>query len=314
MELRQLRSLVTISEVGSISLAAERLCLSPPAIHKQLKILESDLGLPLYEKIGRRLQLTPPAVVLLPYFKDMLAQYDSAFSALQEWKGVKRGLLRIGTGPSVYVLPAILKEFRHAHPHIEVFVETGNTPVLLEDLTKGSLDLVLVVSPDLTEQQDYYVELTWDFEMVLVSHLRRPPRRPHLAQLKKSPFILFRKGSRMQEPIDRYFAKHGFNPKVSMRLDSSELIKRMVRAGFGIAMLPRWVVDSEIKDGSLTVVHQAEPPLYSKLALVRRKLGYVPKPVSAFVDTAKALDAARLRLLMLHKEGAVSSRTPAQSA
>lgn len=99
-----------------------------------------------------------------------------------------------------------------------------------------------------------------------------------------------------------------------MRLDSSELIKRMVRAGFGIAMLPRWVVDSEIKDGSLTVVHQAEPPLYSKLALVRRKLGYVPKPVSAFVDTAKALDAARLRLLMLHKEGAVSSRTPAQSA
>src|SRR5260370_7630515 len=105
MELRQLRSLVTISELGSISLAAEHLHLSPPAIHKQLKGLEIDLGVPLYEKIGRQLQLTQPAEVVLPYLKDILAQYDSALSALQEWNRSKRVPDPISTVLSTYRLP-----------------------------------------------------------------------------------------------------------------------------------------------------------------------------------------------------------------
>src|SRR5260370_7489763 len=99
MELRQLRSLVTISELGSISLAAQHLHLSPPAIHKQLKGLEIDLGVPLYEKIGRQLQLTQPAEVVLPYLKDILAQYDSALSPLQECKGLNPALVPIAPVP-----------------------------------------------------------------------------------------------------------------------------------------------------------------------------------------------------------------------
>lgn len=296
MELKEVRSLLKVSEVGSISLAAEHLHLSPPAVHKQLKVLEADLGVPLYEKVGRRLQLTAPAEVLLPYLKDMLAQYDSALSALDELKNGKRGLVRIGTGPTSYILPAMLNRFRRTHPGIEVFVETGNTPVLLEDLAKGSLDLALLVSTDLIEEQLFSVETTWDFEMVLVSHLRLVSRRPRLRDLKKFPFILFRKGSRMQEPIDRYFAAHGFEPKVSMRLDSSDIIKRMVRAGLGVSVLPLFAVSQDIKEGHLKVITQAESPLHSKLALVRRKLSYTPRAVQAFIATARDFDCRRMRL------------------
>ena len=78
VELSELRTLVVLSELGKLSLAAEHLHLSPPAIHKQLKKLEEELGVPLYEKTGRRLQLTQPAEVLLSYLKDMLAQLHSA--------------------------------------------------------------------------------------------------------------------------------------------------------------------------------------------------------------------------------------------
>ena len=74
MELNELRTLVALSELGRLSLAAEHLHLSPPAVHKQLKKLEEELVVPLYEKIGRRLQLTQPGEVLLPYLKDMLVQ------------------------------------------------------------------------------------------------------------------------------------------------------------------------------------------------------------------------------------------------
>jgi len=195
VEFNQLRSLLAVSELSSISLAADHLHLSPPAIHKQLKLLESELGVQLYEKVGRSLHLTQAAEVLLPYLKDMLAQYDSAISAIAEWKGAKRGLVRVGTDPTSYVLPTIRKHFRRTNPGIDVLVETGNTPVLLEDLSRGALDLALLVSGDLSEAQDFSVETTWDFELVVVSHLKHPPRRPHLRELAKYPFILFRKGS-----------------------------------------------------------------------------------------------------------------------
>lgn len=311
MELKELRSLVAVSEVGSISLAAAQLHLSPPAIHKQLKILEAELGVRLYEKIGRRLQLTQAAEVLLPYLKDLLAQYDSALSALEEWKGMKRGLVRIGTGPTSYVLPIILKKFRRVNPHVELLVETGNTPVLLEDLSRGSLDLALVVSADLMEARDFSVEASWDFELVLVSHQRHPPRLPRLADLKHLPFILFRKGSRMEEPIDRYFAAHGFDPKVVMRFDNAEFIKAMVRTGLGMSVLPLWVVDKDVKEGRLSMIRQAEPPLYSKIALVRRRTSYVPRSVQAFIATARNLEVRHFRLLTAPVRQAAADSTKA---
>ena len=89
VELKELRSLVALSELGNISLVGERLHLSAPAIHKQLKLLEAELGLKLYERLGKQLRVTQAAAVLLPYFQDILIQYDSALTALEEWKGLK---------------------------------------------------------------------------------------------------------------------------------------------------------------------------------------------------------------------------------
>jgi DNA-binding transcriptional LysR family regulator len=297
VELRELRSLVALSELGSISVAAERLHLSPPAIHKQLKTLESELGVPLYAKAGRRLQLTQAAEVLLPYVRDLLAQHESALSALEEWKGMKRGLVRIGAGPSAYILGAILKKFRRAFPGVDVLVETGNTPVLLEGLNRGTLDLALVVSADLVEKRDYCVEMSWDFELVMVSHQRQTASRPRLADLKNLRFILFRKGTRMQEPIDHYFAANGFEPNVIMRFDNSEFAHSMVRAGLGVSLLPLWVVHRDLKEKRLSPIHHSGPPLYSKIALVRRKASFVPRPVQAFVSTARSLEPKSLRQL-----------------
>ncbi len=297
MELKEVRSLVTLAELGSISLTAERLHLSAPAIHKQLKTLEADLGVPVYERVGRRLELTQAAEILIPYLKEILAQYDSALTAIEEWKGVKRGVLRIGTGPSSYVVPNILKRFRRAYPRIEVVLETGNTPVLLEGLSRGSLDVALLVSPDLTEGPEFSIEASWDFELVLVSHGRLTQRRPPLASLRHHRFILFRKGSRMEESVDRYFAAHHFEPNVAMRIDNAESIKGLVKAGVGLALLPLWVVSKDVREGELHIIRQAEPPLYSKIALVRRKSMYVPQPVQAFIETARQLGRKDLRLL-----------------
>lgn len=300
LEIKELRSLVALSELGSISLAAAQLHLSPPAIHKQLKVLESELGVVLYEKVGRGLQLTQAADLILPYARELLAQYDSARAALEEWKGMKRGAVRVGTGASAYVLPAILKKFRRQYPAIEVLVETGNTPVLLDGLNRGSLDVALLVSTDLVEKDANCVEASWDFELVMVCHQRQPAARLRLADLHQHRFILFRKGSRMQQPIDRWFAAHNFQPNVIMRFDNAEFMRSMVRSGMGVSLLPFWVVQRDIKERRLTLLRTAEPAPRSKIALVRRKSAFVARPVQAFIDSARHLDARDLRLLISH--------------
>lgn len=289
-----MRSLLTLAELGSISQTGTKLHLSPGAIHKQIKVLETELGVRLYEKVGRHLQMTQAADILMPYYRDMLAQNDSAIAAMEEWNGLGSGVVRVGSGPSSYMLPAILKKFREANPAVDILVETGNTPVLMDELRKGSLDLAFIVSTDLVEEPDWCVESHWQFQMLLVSHERCALKRPRIAALKHLRFILFRKGSRMQSPIDRYFAAHGLEPNVIMRFDSTDFIRNMVRTGLGVSMLPSWVVDKDVKDGQLHIIRQAEPPLCSNIALIRRKSSFVPRAVLAFIETARRLDLKTL--------------------
>lgn len=120
--------------------------------------------------------------------------------------------------------------------------------------------------------------------MVLVSHLRHAPRQCRLDDLRKLPFILFQQGSRLGNLVDRYFAEMDFQPRVIMRFDNAEAIKAMIRTGLGISMLPLWAVDAELKKRVLAPIRQQERPLLSNIALVSRKLGYVPASVQAFTN------------------------------
>lgn len=290
MELRGLRSLVALAELGSIRRTAEKLNLSPAAIHTQLKVLESEMGVRLYEKVGRQLRLTQVAELLLPQIKTLLAQYDSIVSVLNEWKGLKRGLIRIGAGPTVssYILPSLLEEFRRMFPDVKLLVETGMTPPLIENLSNGSLDLILLVASEYLEQSNLSIKATWDFEIVIVSGQRQIPRRCSITELRQLPFILHKKGSVFENLIDRYFAEVGFRPQdVIMRFDNAEAIKAMIRSGLGISMLPAWTVEQELKDKTLLLVRQNESPLFAKIALVTRKVSHLPQPVGAFIKVAR---------------------------
>lgn len=286
MEFRELRSLATVADLGSITQAAEKLHLTPPAIHKQLRCLEAELGVRLYENIGHRLRLTQAAEIILPHSRDLLAEHQAVIAAMDEWRGLKRGIVRIGAGPatSVYLLPGLLRKYRRAFPKVDIFVETGNSPALIEKLEDGSLDLALLASSSLPEEPNLSVERSWDTEFVFVSSLEHVPRRCRIAELKKFPFILFRKGSRMQDAIDRYFAEMDFHPKVIMTFDNADAIKAMIRAGLGVTLLPFWIVEADVRKRVIAMIHQRERPLFSRFDLLRRKSSYIPKPVASFIE------------------------------
>ncbi|MCL4402059.1 MAG: LysR family transcriptional regulator, partial [Acidobacteria bacterium] len=191
MELREVRSLVLLADLGSIQRVAGAVHLSPPSVHKHLKTLEEQLGVPLYERDGRSLKLTEAAETILPYLQQIVAEHDTALRVLDEWKGVKRGLVRIGAGQIVgtYLVPRVLERFLARYPGVNASIQTAPVRTLVERLAAGAIDLALLAVPELHEEPhlstgDYEVVCdVVDLSMVLVSGAPRSPRRCPMSSL-----------------------------------------------------------------------------------------------------------------------------------
>jgi DNA-binding transcriptional LysR family regulator len=200
--------------------------------------------------------------------------------------------VRIGAGPtfSSYMLPLLLEDFRKRCPDIEVIVEAGHTTQFQDELDRGALDVAFLVV-DQPLPSHVVLEASWEFEIPLVVGAQRAcPRRCFLRRLKDQPFILYRQGSLFEGVIDRYFNSFGFQPRVTMRLDNADPIKAMIRSGFGISLLPSWVVTRELREGSIELIRQREQPLKSRIGMMRRRSAYVPHSVRAFLDLARKWD------------------------
>lgn len=290
MELREIRSFVVLSDLQNITRAAEVLHLSPAAVHKQIKMLEQELGARLYEKAGRRLRLTQAGETLLPFARDLMARYRETVSAFEEWKEAKRGVLRLGSGAgiSVIVLPRLLSTFRSSYPDIEVTVDTGSTASLIHALGEAALDAAMFVAPDVMDASGPDIVAAWSYRIVAVAAREFGGGEWTAGDLQGQPFVLFKEGSQIERAIDAHFLRLGVRPRVVMRFDHAEAIKSMVRIGVGIGMLPRWSVSAELASGELVEVKVADAaPLKSRIVLAVRRGGILPPAVRGLIEIAR---------------------------
>src|ERR1700733_10241361 len=178
MELREMKSLIALSECGSIRDAALHCNLCPAAVHKHLKTLESEFGVPIYRKRNGRLVLSEAGQVLLPFLREIFLRYESAFTAVEGWKDAKRGLVRVGAGPtfSSYLLPTLLKQFRRRFPKVDVFIETGDSDHLMSRLRSGALDLAFDLASAALEDESLEQVAVWESQAGFVSALPKLPR------------------------------------------------------------------------------------------------------------------------------------------
>ena len=130
--------------------------LEPPAVHKHLKTIGDEIGVRIYAKRGGRLELTDAGRLLLPFARGILVQHEAAAAAVKEWRDARRGVVRVGGGPSFssYLPPTLRKRYRHRFPNVDVFVETATGDHLLERLLAGQLDLIFdLASPAAATQE-----------------------------------------------------------------------------------------------------------------------------------------------------------------
>lgn len=274
MHFQQLAYFVAVAEARHFTRAAETVHVSQPSLSQQIKALENELGAELFSRARGNIALTDAGKALLPLARRILADADTARHEVQELVQLRRGRIRLGATPSVCtgLLPDVLRAFHGAHPGIQLLIEEGGSHDLVRQLARGALDLALLVlplpaaSPALTT-----VELLHEDLVVVSSAFRPAPGRKgsvHVADLENEPLVMFRHGYDLRELTVAACRAEGFEPSFTVEGGEMDAVLGFVRAGLGIAVVPRMVAVRAGQD--LRTTPLASPGLRRTIALAHR--------------------------------------------
>jgi LysR family transcriptional regulator, low CO2-responsive transcriptional regulator len=263
LTVRQLEVLAAVGRVGSVTAAAEALHLTQPAVSMQLRQLEQQLELTMFETVGRRLQITEPGKELVRLASELLARLDDLEHTARSLRGVGHGRVRLGVvSTAKYFAPRLLAQFLKMHAGLEFKLTIHNRAEIIDQLQSYSIDLGIMGQPP----EGLHLEGTAFAPNPLVaiaapSHALSLRRELRPGDLADQPFIVREPGSGTRSAMDRYFADHEVKVRQVMEADSNETIKQAVMAGIGLGFLSLQTVRPELAAGRIAVLDVFGLPL-----------------------------------------------------
>jgi DNA-binding transcriptional LysR family regulator len=263
---RQMRVFAEVARLGSVQRAAEALHLTPPAVSMQIKEVERQVGLPLFDRAGRRLSLSTAGEYFLVYARRLLATLKEADDAMARFKRVESGLLTIGMVSSAkYFLPQLLARFHTEHPAIEVRLRLGSREQLVAMMQANEADLSIMGRPP--KDSPHRAEPFAMHPHVLVTAPNHPfATAEHVAAaaLAREPFIVREPGSGTRAALEEYLDNFRLKPVFVMEMNSTEAIKQAVMAGMGVSLISLHTIGLEWRNGLIAA------PKVEGLPLMRR--------------------------------------------
>ena len=284
MELRHLLYFTTVAQRLNFSRAADELHVAQPAISQQIKVLQRELGVQLFDRVGGKVALTQAGEALLPHANRILAAVETARHVVTELGTLTRGTASLGAPPTVsgQLLPALLARFKRTYPGLEVTLREAGTERLLKLIEAGELDLAIVVTdrlPAVVEQQPFLQE-----HYVLAVSAHHPlakARGVRLADLAGEPFILFPDSYKLREVTLAACRTAGFEPKVALDGGAMQSALEFVAAGLGVALVPELALR---RARGVRGVPIADQNLARNLGVVWRKGHYLSPAARALRD------------------------------
>lgn len=275
MDLQQFRYVIAVAEEGNFTRAAERLYLSQPALSVQVRKLEQELGTPLFVRLAREVALTPAGEVFLDHARRALFEVELTRRKVEEVCGLRAGRVEVGVLPSVAasVLPAVLTRFHRQYPGVEVRLVEENISTHFEHLVHlAQLDLAVIRLPcgrrDLRCRRIVREPL---LAMLPPDHPLYDRAEVSLAELADEDFVTMQPRYGLHELLLTVCAQAGYTPRISLATGQLSTVWGMVRAGVGVAVLPRMATGPDtscttrISDGfavrELGVIWRADQPL-----------------------------------------------------
>ena len=268
MELHQLRYFSAVADTGSFSRAAEKYHVSQPSLSQQILKLEAELGGRLFDRLGRSVRLTDLGETFLPRARSVLHELSSAKDELTERLQSEAGPVVIGAIPTIapYWLASRLATFSRKFPQVHLTIAEEITPVLLERLRAGSVDLAVLALPirgHEFEAQPLFAERL--FAALPKKH--KLARRPslQLADLRRDPFLFLRDGHCFRDTAVAACDRARLDPRVVFESGHLSSLLAMVGAGMGVSLVPEMAVD---KSRPCRFVRIADPQAERTIAAV----------------------------------------------
>ncbi|MCC3376798.1 LysR family transcriptional regulator [Cohnella sp. REN36] len=255
MNIQQLRVFANAARYGTLTEAASEMRLKQPTVSFHLKKLEETLGVELFRKHTRQMQLTDAGQTLLPYARRVCALLDEADRLMTEHREQGRGPLKIGASytPATYFMPPYLAEFQSNYPQVIPTLTVKQAGAILGLLRDYEVDVAVVSLLDPTAEGLHVVPLVQD-DLMLVLPIGHPlARLDRLAveDLLDAPFLVHEQGSTSRELSERWASENGLKWQIRMELGAIETIKESVKHGIGIGILPWRSVEKEVAEGEL---------------------------------------------------------------
>jgi DNA-binding transcriptional LysR family regulator len=266
--LKQLRAFAAVARHSSFARAAAELNLTPPAVSMQIRELEEQVGLPLFDRTEKQVALTVTGEYLLVYARKILATLKDAEDAVARFRGLQGGRLAIGmVSTAKYFLPRLLAQFREEHPEVEIkLVVGGNREQLVAAMQRNEVDLAVMGRPprEIATRAEPFAAHPHVIITPPDHALARAVGHAPAQALANFPFIVREPGSGTRAAMEKYFADYRIEPRIAMEMASNESIKQAVMAGLGIAFLSLHTIGLELKSGLLAT------PEVEGLPIVRR--------------------------------------------
>jgi len=261
---RQLRVFTEVARQLSFSKAAKTLHLTPPAVTMQVKELEAQIGLPLFERNGRQVSLTTPGELMLVYARKLLAVLKDAEDAAARLKRVEAGTLTIGmVSTAKYFLPRLLAEFRREHEHVEIRLAESNREALVHRLRGNEVDIAVMGRPprELATRAEPFAAHPHVFVAAPSHPLARQEGHLPVEALRPHDFIVREEGSGTRAAMEAFLAEARVEPRMVMEMSSNETIKQAVIAGMGLSFLSLHTLQLELEQGLLVVLDVEGAPV-----------------------------------------------------
>jgi DNA-binding transcriptional LysR family regulator len=254
MNLNQLRIFHESAKCLSYSRAAENLSISQPAVSSQIKQLEILLRAKLFNKVGRRMQLTEPGKLLLVYAQKIFDLEHQAESALKTMKIPKKEAFHVGTTRTYarYLMPNYISAFHALYPGVSVSLSEGSSKEMIQSLFQRKNELAIVANTNYPKTMHTIVFRKE--EVLLISSADYPLNEKEtvtLEELSKIPLIMPEEGSGTRKLIADMFKNRGYTPAILYEASNLECIKELLIRGEGLSFMVRPVVEKELSQGIL---------------------------------------------------------------
>ena len=291
MDLRQLEMAIAVADNASFTRASQQLYVAQSAISRKIKLLEEELGEPIFKRVNKKVYVTSAGQTLLRYARSIFLDLRNAKLEISEIAHLERGELRVGAGmlACTYILPPVLEKFKALHPRIDLGVITGSSDLLLSKLSENQIELGVLTLP--VNHADLQVVPFITEEMVVIT----TPKHPVLSQkesisaeeLGDYPLILFPRGVRTRDVLDGFFRNAGITPRIVMEAENVALIKPLVKIDLGISIVPIRAIAEELQRGELHCLKIKGHRLIRRLGLVFHKSKYIPKMLAEMIRLFK---------------------------